>query len=207
MPLRSPSLIVSFLVCLAAIPAAEAAESVYTDLKLDQCKALLEPNPDEPGGDSMSSLCAGHGKYQVLFKEGDLRQSIHYGFLKQTIVDNAFESFGQFNYMNPKIEWRVDASGKPYAAIQRFFMGDTKENTGQVLTISRVGQPGEEEGCPVGYVDALANPDPNALARQVADTIAATFACGKQAPQYYGVRGTKAGDPMIYHGDPEPAAE
>lgn len=194
-----PILLAPVLAIAAAFPSF-AAESVYTDLLLEKCKSLVEPDPDEPGGDFMSSLCPGLGEYQVLFKEGDLRQSIHYGHLKKSIIDHAFESFGQFNNMNPKIEWRVGDDGKPYAAIQRFFVGDA-ENQGQVLVISRVGQPGDEEGCPVGYIDAIANKNPNGLAREVADTIAASFQCGKDTADYHGTRGPKAGDPMLYHGE------
>ena len=81
-----------------------------------------------------------------------------------------------------------------------FFIGDA-DNQGQVLAISRVGQPEDKEGCPVGYVDALANKNPNELAREVADTIAADFICGKDTAEYHGTRGPRAGDPMIYHGD------
>lgn len=197
-----PIQLASVLAILGAAPAF-AAESVYTDLLLDKCKSLIEPNPDEPGGDFMSSRCPGLGKYQVLFKEGDLRQSLHYGYLKQSIIDHAFESFGGFNNMNPKIEWRLGDDGKPYAAIQRFFIGDA-DNQGQVLAISRVGQPDDQEGCPVGYVDALANKNPNDLAREVADTIAASFTCGKDTAEYHGTRGPKAGDPMLFHGDDQP---
>ena len=193
-----PILLAAILVAVAA--PSPAAESVYTDLLLQKCQTLVKPDPDEPGGDFMSSLCPGLDDYDVLFKEGDLRQSIHYGYLKTSIIDHAFESFGQFNHMNPKIEWRVGDDGRPYAAIQRFFVGDA-ESRGQVLAISRVGQPGDEEGCPVGYVDALANENPNALARQVADTVAAAFRCGNDTPDYHGTRGPKAGHPMIFHGD------
>ena len=108
--------------------------------------------------------------------------------------------------MNPRIEWRVGADGRPVAAIQRFFAGD-KPDQGQMLVISKVGQPGEEEGCPVGYVDALANPDANDLARNIADTIAASFECGKATPEYHGAKGDKAGSPMIFHGKEDQTAE
>lgn len=198
MSLRIPFAVLAIL--LGGASSAFAAESVYTDLVLDKCKTLVEPQPDEPGGDFVSLSCSGLGDYRVLFKEGDVRQSIHYGYLKKSIIDEAFESFGPFNHMNPKIEWRVDADGKPYAAIQRFFTGDA-ESQGQVLAVSRVEQPGDEEGCPVGYVDALANTEPNVLARKIADTIAMAFQCGKDSPAYHGTRGSKSGDPMIYHGD------
>ena len=56
----------------AAPLAVNAAESVYTDLPLDNCKTLVAPDPDEPGGDFVSMTCAGLGKYQVLFKEGEI---------------------------------------------------------------------------------------------------------------------------------------
>jgi hypothetical protein len=203
---RFMAVVMGLPLAVAGCGAAHAAESIYTDLELEKCKSLVAPDPDEPGGDFMSSMCPGLGDYQVLFKEGDLRQSLHYGFLRKSIVDHAFESFGQFNHMNPKIEWRIGADGKPVAAIQRFFTGDSPDQ-GQMLVISKVGQPGEEEGCPVGYVDALANPDANALARKVADTLAASFDCGKQTPGYHGVKGDKAGDPMIFHGQDSQVAE
>ncbi|MCB1444579.1 MAG: hypothetical protein KDJ87_01945 [Rhizobiaceae bacterium] len=186
----------------AAMPlhAADAGESVYTDLVLAACKTLVAPDPDEPGGDFMSARCPGLGDYAVIFKEGDLRQSLHYGYIKPSLVEHAFESFGQFNHMNPKIEWRVDAGGRPYAAIQRFFVGDA-ENQGQVLAISRVGQPDDAEGCLVGFVDALANKDANMLAREVADSVAPSFRCGEDSAEYHGARGPKAGDPMIFRGE------
>lgn len=199
MPPRS-MLVFGLFLSVVATGSVRAAESVYTDLVVEKCKELVMPNPDEPGGDFMSVRCRGLGKYQVLFKEGDLRQSLHYGFVKQSIIDRAFESFSSFNFVKPKIEWRVDENGTPYAAIQRFVVGESG-NEGQVLAISRVGQPQDEEGCPVGYVDALANRNANVLAREVADTIAASFRCGKDTPQYHGKRGPKAGDPMIYHGE------
>ena len=192
-----------YLGALAIMPAqGMAAQSIYTDIDLAGCNMLVAPNPDEPGGDSSSALCPGYKGYQVLFKEGDLRQSLHYGYLKPSIVENAFESFGPFNSMNPKVEWRIGASGTPIAAIQRFFVGDA-ENQGQVLAISKVGQPDDRDGCVAAYVDALANPDANSLARDVADTMAASFHCGTDTPQYHGAKGPKAGDPMIYRGDPQ----
>jgi len=193
---------ISILTAIMAAPgdATLAAGSAFTDLEVDKCETLVAPDPEEPGGDFTSMLCPGLGDYKVLFKEGDLRQSVHYGFLKQSILDKAFESFGPFNHMNPKIEWRIGAGGKPIAAIQRFFVGDGNSQ-GQILVISKVGQPGEEEGCPVGYVDALASKDANNLARAVADGLAVHFRCGADKPDYHGARGDKAAEPMIYHGD------
>jgi len=187
-------------IMLAHAGAVLAAGSAFTDLELDKCETLVAPDPDEPGGDFTSLLCPGYGEYKVLFKEGDLRQSVHYGFLKRSIIDKAFESFGPFNHMNPKIEWRIGSRGKPIAAIQRFFVGDENAQ-GQILVISKVGQPDEEEGCPVGYIDALASKDANNLARAVADGLALHFRCGVDKPDYHGSKGDKAAEPMIFHGD------
>lgn len=188
-----------------------AAESAYTDFSWDdkRCKSTFKPEGDQPEGDFVALSCPGLGKYAVLYKEGDLRASVHYGYLSKAIIDDAWESFGPFNYVAPKIEWRIGAGGKPYATIHRYFISNMNEETGapdkahegQVLVISRVGQPGDKSGCVVGMVDALANPDANGLARQVADDLAAGFRCGKDTAVYHGGRGEKSADLSVYFGD------
>ena len=69
---------------------------------------------------------------------------------------------------------------------------------GEVLVISRVAQPEDGLGCVAAYVDALANPDPNKLARKIADERAPSFICGRDLPVYHGVRGPKAADPGLH---------
>jgi hypothetical protein len=65
---------------------------------------------------------------------------------------------------------------------------------GQVLVVSKVaGKDGQ--GCVVGYVDALANPKANSLAREIADTRAKGFVCGRDEAQYHGTRGPAAAEP------------
>jgi hypothetical protein len=180
-------------------PAVFAAESAYTDINLDHCKTISETAPDEPG-DFVSMKCKGYKDYPVYFKEGDVRQTVYFSHLHQEIIDNAFDTFGPFNHIGTKADWRLDGAGKPYAAILRFHIENSnletgmsdKAHAGQVLVISRVGQIDDSRGCVVGYVDALTNPDPNALARQVADDKAAAFVCGKDKPIFYGEKGEKA---------------
>jgi hypothetical protein len=182
--------------------AAFAAESAYTDINLDHCKTISQTAPDEPG-DFVSMKCEGYKDYPLYFKEGDVRQTVYFGHLDQDIIDNAFDTFGPFNHIGTKAEWRLDSAGKPYAAILRFHIENSnpetgmsdKAHAGQVLVISRVGQIDDRRGCVVGYVDALANSDPNTLARKVADDKAVAFACGKDKPIFYGVKGEKAGEP------------
>jgi hypothetical protein len=67
---------------------------------------------------------------------------------------------------------------------------------GQVLVVSKVaGDTGQ--GCVVGYVDALANPEPNALARKVADRLQRKELRLRTRikPRIHGIRGPTAAEP------------
>jgi hypothetical protein len=186
---------------LAPLPA-NAAESVYTDVDLNHCKTLSQPADDQPG-DFVSLQCKGYKDYPLYYAEGDLRQTVHFGHLDREIIDSAFETFGPFNYIGKKVEWRLDDEGLPYAAILRYFIQNANPDTampdksheGQVLVISRVGRPEDKRGCVVGYVDALKNPNPNVLARKVADDMAVRFVCGKDRPVFHGDRTEPGNDP------------
>ncbi len=185
-----------FLVCSAA---AFANSSTYTDLNLDQCEKITEYE------DGVQLKCDGYGDYPVYLKEGDLRQAVLFGKVKQVLIDEAFESFGPFNHVNTKIEWRLDEQGKPIAAILRWFIENTnpetgavdKDSTGQVLVVSSVADI-DGVGCVVGYVDALDNPNANILARNIADYVAGGFSCAYNKPMWWGTRGEKAGQSMNY---------
>jgi hypothetical protein len=181
---------------------AYANDSAYTVLDTQNCKTMAEPAADEPGGDFFVGLCAGYEAYPVVFKESDLRVSVHFGFLDQRIIDEAFESFAQFNNPGSKIEWRLDATGKPVATILRMFISnidpetggsDNKALQGEVLVVSKVGQPDDATGCVIGYVDARANKDANMLARDIADNEAETTDCTTHQPDYAGERGPLSG--------------
>ncbi len=91
-------------------------ESVYTKLDLDgDCKAY---EAYEMGA---SFTCPGYAGYGVLFSEGDLRQSVFYGFVGEWFGEGAFESFSGFNHVSGTIEWRLQG-GIPFAAIMRWFI-------------------------------------------------------------------------------------
>lgn len=175
-----------------------AAESRYTDLDTNACEKLSEEE-----GMGVSLKCEGLDGLPVYFKEGDLRMSLFFGAVPQSYIDEGFETFGAFNSVGTKIEWRSDGNDRPRAAILRWFLDNIDPDTGavdpkrrgQVLVISRVAATAEEKGCMVGFVDALANADANALARNVADTVAPDFQCGSDTPVYHGERGDKAGEP------------
>lgn len=187
----------------AAVRAEGEIASVYSKLDFDTgCVQLLS---EESGG---RFSCAGLGGYGVLFSEGDLRQSVFFGNVGEWYGKGAWESFSAFNRANDTIEWRL-RDGVPYATILRWFIENAnpetgapdKRSEGQVLVISKVGQPGIGEACVVGYVDALATPDPNEVARRVADTLADSFTCRVDEPDYAGEPGPRAGYPSRYFGE------
>ncbi len=186
---------VLFAANMLVATAVQANDSAYTDLDLDNCQTI------EADGMGASLLCKGLKGLSVHFKEGDLRQSVLFGPVDRELRDGAFESFSAFNRVNDKIEWRRDASGKPFAAILRWFIENSgpdgspsPESTGQVLVISRVATPDYPGSCFVGMVDAKANANANLLARQVADQVTTGFDCGMEAPAWYGARGQLTSD-------------
>ena len=188
---------------LIVVAPAGANESAYTDAVTKSCKTLVEPAPDEPGGDFIVLECKGYKNWAFTYKEGDLRASVHYGYLSNDALDNQFESFAQFNSVGKKVEWRLDENKIPVAAIIRYFVEYPDPETGsvdngakgQVLVISKVGVTEQEDGCVIGYVDALANTDANKLARELADENAASFQCGTDQAAFFGKKGPRAGDP------------
>lgn len=194
--------VVASLSALAAVPAhAERISSVYTRIGFDtDCVTLSEYE----AGVTLS--CGGFRGYGILFSEGDLRQTLFFGYVGSWFEDAAWESFGPFNSVNDTVEWRLNGA-VPFATILRWRIdngdpdGTTGKPGGEVLVISKVAQPGEGEGCVVGYVDAKANAGANDLARKVADEMAEDFTCREDEPVYHGERGPLAADPMRNFGN------
>ena len=185
------------LVLLSA-GSAIANDSVYVDVSRDKCKTIAE----EPGMYVLMT-CPGYGDYPVHFKEIDVRQSFSFGHIGKDYLDGAFESFIPFNHAGTMVEWRVAKDGAAVAAILRWIIENPDPKTGesvpslegQVLVISKVAEKHDGKGCVAGYVDALANPDPNAIARKIADEVAPTFRCGVDQAAFHGKRGDKAAEP------------
>jgi len=196
------------LTALSMTGEAMAADSAYTVLDVDNgsCKPVGEaPTQEDIDLGVMSVVCPGYKAYPVEYHTDDERTTVHYGDPATTTTASAWESFSPFNSAAEKIEWRIDAKDGPFAAIHRFYVGsggeDGKEPRGEVLVISKVGQPGGRAGCVVGLVDALANKDANAMAREIADRLAPGFACGKDKADYHGRRGDKAAEFQTYFFD------
>ena len=181
-------MILMFLLPMAAF----ANDSAYTKLNLDRDCTFYESN--QQGG---SAQCAGYKQYPIFFSEGDLRQTVRFGFVDRQ--SDRWETFSQFNQVNVTVEWRLD-NGKPFATILRWFIendGSTGSKRGQVLVVSTVAGDHNSESCIAGYVDARANKDANVLARRVADEIAINFVCGSDLPRFHGIRGGTSGNPTV----------
>ena len=185
--LKRLTILVACLSAVAPALANGAFESAYTKLDLGQCRQ--EPlNPDDPveGG---TWWCEGYGGTPVRVAEGDLRFLVSYGENAAEEVA-AGETLPAFNTIGTTLEWRLErdrsnGSLHPIATILRYFTDSGTGEKGQVLVVTKLGGPGQV--CHIGYVDALLNPDANAMARQVAEQAAAGFVCGQDRPGTYGL--------------------
>lgn len=172
----------AIVLCLAALVLpAGAAEltSEYTKFDSEKDCQVIDTAEDEDWSDL---VCPGFGHYPFYIAYGDGRENITYGFSG----DLGMSGFWPFNYANDTIEWRVERNGnaaRPWAAIQRWFIADNEGNwKHQVLVVSRVGQPGGEDGgaCVMAYVSAADGEAANVRAREFADK-AAAYDCGNDA--------------------------
>lgn len=169
--LAVPLLAAVALPLLPAAAAAQQVDSAYTDVNLDQCSVITA---DDFGA---TWACPGYKGIPVMIGEGDLRFFVSYG-LKSTDEKAASQTLPPFNYLGPKIEWRLsNAEGgwKPFATILRYYtQAEPDEPEGQVLVVTKL-----EMGatCHVAYIDARANSNANAMARDAADELAPDFDC------------------------------
>jgi hypothetical protein len=153
---------IGLLLGALASPAYAGFNSAYTDINLDQCLVL---DSDDFG---TTWSCPGYKGYPLMVSEGDLRFSLIYGFGAK-MADG--QTLPPFNHLGQKLEWRLsNAKGRwlPIATIVRYHTAapDTGEDEGQILVVTQLV---EGNTCHIAYIDALANPDANELARQAAD--------------------------------------
>jgi hypothetical protein len=179
------------LLLLGALPAsAGEITSVYSDVDLPKCKAMLIEQP-EAGVDGGEWLCDGVGNNKVQIWEGDLRNFVGFGEAPPAQCAS-MQTFFAFNTLGPKVEWRLD-DGKPYATILRWMTNrgdETPDAKQDWLVVSKVNG---RDGCHVAYIGAEM-PDANALARKAADELAKNFDCEKDTPPVTAKRGGAAGD-------------
>lgn len=172
--------------CMPAL--AQATESVYTALDLDKCHHTRGKQEEDYG----EWRCNGFDGIAVHVSAGDQRTFVSYGRNARN-EPAAKQTLASFNGEGEKIEWRAErgAGGKlkPFATIMRWsttVSGGDAPVKGEVLVVTRLAPGGV---CHVGYVDAKANPDGNALADKLADEDARKFRCGTDKPIVLGNKG------------------
>ena len=169
----------------AAQAATPIVVSAYSSTAAAHCW-IMGPGRVE---DSPTRVCRGKATLVVLVNKDEARETISVGRDRDDAEKQpaAQTSFGPFKQALPGIEWRI-AGGNPFAIIQRWRMIDVPDAK-PLLVVSRL-PPGAV--CPVAYIDAVANPNADELARQAADEIARDFKCGTDKVKILGAGGRAA---------------
>jgi hypothetical protein len=170
---------------------AQSAGSSYSSTAPKDCRQIGKPS-DLDG--STTRVCPGKGGLVVLITEDDLREVVSVGRNRKQAAEEPAANvwFAPFNSSETTVEWRT-AGAKPFAIIQRWHIADNSDpdkqgrpNTKAMLVVTRL-PPGPV--CHVAYVDAIANPTANELARKAADDLARDFTCGKDQVKIIGAPG------------------
>lgn len=170
---------------------AQSLDSVYTSYDwAEDCQTLDQDVPPEEAGMGFQMICPGPDGMHVMLTDGDVRISMDYA---STPEFGPWESFASFSTVHDTIEWRrqpLNGEMQPFATIHRWFVGPSNDDRA-FLIISTVANAPSEESCMVGYIDATATPDANALARAVADRYARGFVCGNARARGFGYVGVE----------------
>ncbi|MCK1359194.1 hypothetical protein [Bradyrhizobium sp. 199] len=182
----------ALMICIGLNRAdAQSVGSTYTSTAPKNCRQISKPS--ELDG-STTRACSGKDGLLVLIAEDDLREIVSVGRnRKEAAAEPAAKVwFPPFNSSETTVEWRA-VGGKPFAIIQRWHIADSTDpdkqgrpTTKAMLVVTRL-PPGPV--CHVAYVDAVANPTANELARKAADDFARGFTCGKDEVKVVGARG------------------
>jgi hypothetical protein len=179
--------------CLAEAAAGQSMRSAHTDYDTKTCSRKAGRSVEDYG----EWRCRGLDGMAVRVSAGDQRMTMSFGPRAKDEPAAAQTLQGFNDVYKARIEWRYigEASGSihPFAAIVRWntFLLDERDTTdkairGKVLVVTRLGRGGV---CHVGYVDARANANANALARKIADERARSFRCDTDKPIIVGETG------------------
>lgn len=200
------------IVCPASAQVAQSISN-YTSTAMKDCRKISGGSADDDGG---ARVCPGPAGLSVLVSEGDLRETVSVGRTpKAAEREPAAQAwFGPFSSTTPTIEWRAESKGKqPFAMIQRWHLADIEDEgkdgrpiAKQLLVVTRLPPDGaysakvgtgfangiranpENAVCHVAFIDVKANPNPNDLAREAAES-ARSFKCGTDKVKVMGVTG------------------
>ncbi|MBR0846885.1 hypothetical protein JQ543_03930 [Bradyrhizobium diazoefficiens] len=189
--ITTPCLAMLLLCAGIDVAAAQSVSSAYTSTASKDCRQIGKPS--ELDG-STTRVCRGKAGLVVLIAEDDLREVVSVGRNRKVAAEEPAAKlwFGPFNSTETTVEWRA-AGARPFAIIQRWHIADGADldkqgrpNTKAMLVVTRL-PPGPV--CHVAYVDAIANPNANELARTAADDLARSFQCGKDEVKIMGTSG------------------
>jgi hypothetical protein len=165
--------------------------SSYSSTKAEFCWGT---KGEKTVDDNTTRICRGKVGLVVFVNEGDMRETISVGHDKLAAGNEpaAQTWFGPSSTAVRTIEWRM-AGSEPFAIIQRWRLAD-KGEAGKggraiekpMLVVTRL-PPGPV--CHVAYVDAMANPNADELARKAADELARDFKCGMDQVKVIGASG------------------
>ncbi|MBO0346765.1 hypothetical protein J0X15_16175 [Roseibium sp. CAU 1637] len=158
---------------------AQDIDSVYTKIILETCRSLAMASEESTFGGSWS--CDGYRGTPVSVAEGDLRMFVSFGpgAAKEPAVN---QTLSGFNTIGETLEWRL-RDGVAFATILRWHVSaQDGRNPGQVLVVTQL-VPGAT--CQIARVDAQANRNANALAREAADRLAGNTSC-EEPPKILG---------------------
>lgn len=144
--------------------------STYTEFNFDDCTTIEEY--EEAGG--RLAECIGYQNIPLYVSDFDGRFNVDVG----TRSDDPTPA-SAFNTLGEKIEWRLNPTGEPIAAIIRYHMDAgppmVPENWDELAVIS-IGN-STQKSCYVEMIKPNAAPNQNEKARMVADEKAEDFTC------------------------------
>ena len=182
------SAVVGIALVSTAAGAPPAATSRYVKFDLGKCPVIEK---QEEGAVSVWH-CKDAGGFEFFIVEDDLRFSIGYGPGGRD--HRAFrQSLAPFNTINNTMELRQRAGATaPHASILRYYTEGTIDNEtgllrarGEILVVTKIDG---AKACHLARIDAVANPDANRLAQEMADS-GDDFDCAKDEPKTVGKTG------------------
>ena len=183
-------LIVMIATLVLASPALAGSDSVYTDFNLENknaCAYIGTEDPEAEGSSVGPIQCDGYKDYAVTFAEGDLRSFVSFS-TKVGDQCSFRQTFGGFNSVGKKIEWRLKDS-VPIATIFRWTVSYDSAHTEKTKDWLVVTKLGDGNSCHIGYVEG-GYPKANEKARWLADTAAEAFSCKDGIPIFFAKPGT-----------------
>lgn len=167
------------LIASFSISEAGAVEFSYSATSGPMCATIRSKR------ELSSWRCPGPAGYSALFHDLGNMVAVEFGSTgrEKAIVEDGLMWQGAEKCFGDKVEWRL-TNGKPYAAIVRIWRQDVDEEANRPLAVEEllIIKVSSQGACRVGAVDGK-HPDANTVARETADSQAATFRCGRDQPR------------------------